>query len=428
MAETVRVMATSRHAGGSLADTRRDERWFSALVANSSDIITVLDAEGLVKYSSPAAMHVFGYPSGFMMGRSAFELLHPDDLERVQTQFLAELTTPGPGRPIEFRMRAADDSWRYVEAIGSNLLDDPDVEGIVINTRDVSDRKAAETALQESEERYRLLVEHTPDAIAVHCDGLVVYINPAGCMLLGAADPSEVVGRELARFVHPENRDRVEKQLRSNHDIVPLRAERIVRIDGSVIDVEAVTIPTSFRGRPAAQIVARDVTDQRRDEAELARRALHDPLTGIANRELLHDRLDSAVVRAQRREGCVTLLFIDLDNFKQINDRFGHAVGDRLLIEVAQRFAAATRDGDTLARYGGDEFLVLCEDVDDDDEMRVLAARLLATLDPPFIVNGEDVPISASVGTARSTYLRPDELIHAADRDMYRAKEQLRAE
>jgi diguanylate cyclase (GGDEF)-like protein/PAS domain S-box-containing protein len=423
------VMTTSSHArGSSLADTR-GERWFSALVANSSDIITVLDAEGRVKYSSPAAMHVFGYPAGFMMGRSAFELLHPDDIERVQSQFLSELATPGPGRPIEFRMRAADDSWRYVEAIGSNLLDDPDVEGIVINTRDVTDRKAAEAALQESEERYRLLVEHTPDAIAVHCDARIVYINPAGCSLLGATDATQIVGSELLQFMHPEDRDRVGAQLRrSTDEIVPLREERIVRLDGSVIDVEAVTIPVRFGGRPAAQIVARDVTDRRRDEAELARRALHDPLTGIANRELLHDRLCGAVVRAQRRQCCVTLLFIDLDNFKQINDRFGHAVGDRLLTEVAQRLAAATREGDTLARYGGDEFLVLCEDVADDAEMRSLAARLLATLEPPFAVDDDEVPISASVGTARSSCLSPDELIHAADRDMYRAKEHLRSE
>jgi len=421
-------MTTSRRTGGRLTEAGRGERWFSALVQNSSDIITVLDAEGRVKYSSPAAMRVLGYPPGFMMGRSAFELLHGDDLERVQTQFLAELATPGPGRPVEFRMRAADGSWRYVEAIGSNLLDDPGVKGIVINTRDITDRRAAEAALHESEERYRLLVEHTPDAIAVHCDGRVVYINSAGLSLLGATYPGHVVGSELFRFVHPDDRERVAAQLnRSPREIVPLRAERIVRLDGTVVDVEAVTIPTRFRGQPAAQIVARDVTRQRRAEAELARRALHDPLTGIPNRELLHDRLREAVARAQRNRCCVTLLFIDLDNFKQINDRFGHATGDRLLCEVTQRLAAAARDGDTLARYGGDEFLVLCEDVADDGEVQSIAKRLLATLESPFTVADDDVLISASIGMVRSSDMSPEQLIHAADRDMYRAKQELRA-
>jgi diguanylate cyclase (GGDEF)-like protein/PAS domain S-box-containing protein len=423
-------MTTSSRTGPSpLAQGGRSERWFAALVENSSDIVTVLDAEGRVKYSSPAAMHVFGYPAGFMMGHSAFELLHPDDVERVQMQFLAELATPGPGTPVEFRMCAADGTWRYVEAIGSNLLDDPDVEGIVINTRDISDRKAAEAALQESEERYRRLVDHTPDAIAVHCDGRVVYINPAGCALLGATDPAQIVGLELARFVPPEDRDSLTTELtRSNFDVVPLRVERVTRLDGTIVEVEAVTIPITFEGQPASQVVARDVTDQRHAEAELARRALHDPLTGIANRELLHDRLHGSVVRSQRRGASVTILFIDLDNFKQINDRFGHAAGDRLLIEVTDRLSAATRDGDTLARYGGDEFIVLCEDVADDNEMRQVAARLLATLDAPFMVADEEVIISASVGSARSSYMSPEELIHAADRDMYRIKEKVRAQ
>src|SRR5260370_666693 len=118
----------------------RDEVRVGALVEFSSDIITVLDAEGRVIYSSPAAQRLFGYEFGFMRGRSAFDLVHPDDLDRVLSQFLAEMANPGPGEPVEFRMRHDDGSWRHVEAVGSNRLDDPPRHGVVIITPHSCDR------------------------------------------------------------------------------------------------------------------------------------------------------------------------------------------------------------------------------------------------------------------------------------------------
>jgi len=403
------------------------EAWFGALVAHSSDIITVLDAGGRVKYSSPAAMRIFGYEPGFMLGQSAFDLVHPDDLEHVRSQFVAELATPGPGRPIEFRMRSADGTWRDVEAVGTNLLDEPGVEGVVINSRDITDRKRAEAALRESEERYRRLVEHTPDAIAIHCGGKLVYINPAGLALLGADRVDQVLGLALLDFVDPQYRAVVSERMQlATREIVALREERIVRLDNSVVDIEAVAIPTTFEGQPAAQVVARDVTDSRRAEADLAHRALHDPLTELANRELLLDRLNHALARGERTGRRVALLFIDLDGFKEINDCFGHTAGDEVLVKVSARLAQATRAGDTIARYGGDEFLVLCEELSGDDEIEAIVARVLASLDAPFDLAGTDVAVSASIGTATAHGGRADDLIREADEAMYRIKQQRR--
>jgi len=158
---------------------------------------------------------------------------------------------------------------------------------------------------------------------------------------------------------------------------------------------------------------------------EMHTRSLHDPLTGLANRDLLLDRLSHALQRAERRKGHVAVLFLDLDEFKLVNDGFGHAAGDELLVQVGQRLRAQLRGSDTAARLGGDEFVLVCEDlVDLDDSVRI-ANRIAAALRPPFIIDGREVSMSASIGVAvpPSTTQAPHELLQDADRAMYRAKQ-----
>src|SRR5205807_8688834 len=145
-----------------------------------TDLIPLLDAEGRVRYSSPAAMRVLGYPEGYWRGSNVFELVHPDDAPRVAATFASRLDQPGLTEPIEFRMRHADGSWRYMEAIGNNLLEDPAVRGVVVTTRDVTERREVEDALRVSEARFRSLVQKGYDVIAV-CDasGIVRYVSPS---------------------------------------------------------------------------------------------------------------------------------------------------------------------------------------------------------------------------------------------------------
>lgn len=180
----------------------------------------------------------------------------------------------------------------------------------------------------------------------------------------------------------------------------------------------------SADGSPAYLMVqAEDITERRLAEDRLTYLALHDPLTGVANRLALLDRLALAIARTRRRPDSLAVLLLDLDGFKEVNDRAGHAVGDRLLAEVAARLAATVRPGDTVARLGGDEFVVVLEDLDHAAEAPAVAARVQHALGAPFRVAGRRSSVTASIGIAVAGFQEhPDRLLRHADIAMYRAK------
>ena len=155
--------------------------------------------------------------------------------------------------------------------------------------------------------------------------------------------------------------------------------------------------------------------------------SLHDPLTGLANRSLILDHLHLALARAGRRSALAAVIFLDLDDFKPINDTFGHSAGDEILVRIAERLRSAVRPSDTLGRWGGDEFVVVCEDLERASDAPAIVARLAAAFDEPFTVQGTDLHVTASIGVAVSGGGgdRPTALIHAADAAMYRVKHHL---
>jgi diguanylate cyclase (GGDEF)-like protein/PAS domain S-box-containing protein len=178
---------------------------------------------------------------------------------------------------------------------------------------------------------------------------------------------------------------------------------------------------------PPVGIVAstHEVTELKRAQNKLAHQAVHDPLTGLANRVLLSDRLTQALLRMERQPGRIALLFVDLDHFKEINDTYGHDAGDRLLVEVAERLTALARRLDTVARFGGDEFVLLCDKLRSDEDVRVVADRVVRALAEPFVDNGIELNITASVGVVMTAdpYAGGEDLLRDADAAMYQAKE-----
>ena len=297
--QVVAVRESSRLLAESTA--RRSEARFSSLIQNSSDVVAVVGLDGVVSYLTPSVERMFGYEPTDLVGSSLIDLAHPDDRQRAAI-YVAEVVSMAGGAPAsEWRIRHRDGSWLHVEVIGTNLLDDPNVGGVVLNLHDVTQRKALED--------------------------------------------------------------------------------------------------------------------------QLTHQAFHDPLTGLANRALFRDRVEHALRRRRRFAGSVAVLFLDLDDFKTVNDSRGHMVGDRLLVEVAERLGSCLRSGDTAARLGGDEFAVLLEDASDMAEAGTVAERIIEALREPLRLEDCGMSISASIGIALSGPKDgPDELLRNADVAMYAAK------
>jgi len=282
-------------------------------------------------------------------------------------------------------------------------------------------------ARRQSEERYRELVELSPDAILVHCEGRYVFANRAAIQLLGAADASQLLERDAYSIVHPDfehlSRARVQRIYEERTE-VPRTELKYVRLDGVVIDVEVSSRYFLYAGKPAIQTIFRDVTERKRFEERLAVLAQYDVLTGLPNRSLFYDRLRQATVRARREQTMVGLLFLDLDRFKYINDTLGHAAGDRVLKTVAERLKAFLREIDTIARLGGDEFTVIIEGVNEPSQVSSVAEKIRSALSEPIVLDGRDLLVSASVGI--TLYPRDaddiEHLVKNADIAMYHAK------
>jgi diguanylate cyclase (GGDEF)-like protein/PAS domain S-box-containing protein len=282
------------------AAVRASEARFRSLVQHSSDLIFVIGADGMIQFASSSASRLIGYEADTLVGMSLVALAHADDSEAVSSFVKVAASLPGVSPPAEWRMRGTDDTVVQVEAIASNRLADEAVRGIVVNARDVGERKA--------------------------------------------------------------------------------------------------------------------LLDQ------LAHQAFHDPLTGLANRALFYDRVSHALELSQREGRTVTVLFLDLDGFKQVNDTMGHAEGDHLLRMVANRLRACARATDTVARLGGDEFAVLVEDTAVARSTERLIERIREQMAFPFTLAGREARISASVGSASAIGGEVDEVLRHADVAMYAAK------
>ena len=276
--------------------------------------------------------------------------------------------------------------------------------------------------------RYRALFERSPVAMALFDDdGRFFEVNDAACDLLRRSR-EELLSLAWDEVVHPDERAlsqaarlRVIAAGSATH-----RVERRVPLpDGTEVRVRLTTVRLlDGGGRPGCLTSFEDVTASREIEGQLLHAALHDSLTGLPNRRLLLERLGQALARSRRDGRDVAVLFLDLDHVKRVNDSLGHDAGDALLAAVAHNLAEAVRDTDSVARLGGDEFVVVCEEVHGDEEVDILAGRILEAISTPVEISGHRVVVTASLGvvTPESASVDPRDLLRHADAAMYHAK------
>ncbi|MFF4255055.1 aminotransferase class I/II-fold pyridoxal phosphate-dependent enzyme [Streptomyces sp. NPDC001663] len=281
-----------------------------------------------------------------------------------------------------------------------------------------------EIVRRESEAYFRTLVRNTSDVILiVEDDNTIRYASPSAATVFGTAD---LVGTSLPELVDSHDRHRAARELTAVRETGPRATHDHWWVRHRAGRVEVEVRCSDFRDeRTVAGLVVtlRDVTEQRRLAHELTQRAFHDSLTGLPNRTLLQERIERALLRGRRESSLTCLLFIDLDDFKLVNDTLGHSAGDHLLVAVGNRLSKTLRRTDTAARLGGDEFAVLMEDAREPLDAELLAAQVIQTLTRPFTLAEESVTISASVGvaTARDS-TDAQELLGHADLALYAAK------
>jgi diguanylate cyclase (GGDEF)-like protein/PAS domain S-box-containing protein len=542
----------------------RSEERFRALTQNASDIVTLLGADGIIRYQSPSVERILGYQPEEMIGENAFDYVHPEDLARVQSRFAEGLADADLRPSTEYRFRHKDGTWRYLESVGSNLLGNSDVGEFVVNSRDVSERVRAEKRLRQAESRYRSLVERMPAVTYIQEIGSsdsAMYMSPQIEALTGYS-PEECMDTDLRwRMVHPDDRKRLQSEderalepgevfateyrvIHRDGQIVWVRNEAVVveeevggsrywqgfmlditerkyaeealrRSEASLAEAQRIARlgswewdlktgevwwsgetyriygfepdevsprldilgelfhpedrhllraildkapyndePIDFehrivradaeirwihrrgevvRGEETLRLIGtiHDITRQKALEERLQHQALHDPLTDLPNRRLFVDYLKGALERTRRRKNHnIAVLFMDLDDFKVVNDSLGHEVGDHLLLAVGQRLKGCLRRGEVVARLGGDEFTLLLEGISSAGEAEKVAERLIRELRAPFAVEGHLIFATISIGIALSDSVgrgQGDLLLRAADIALYRAKDKTKA-
>jgi diguanylate cyclase (GGDEF)-like protein/PAS domain S-box-containing protein len=389
---------------------------------------------GVMLDANSTLVKILGYPDVQSLLKTHVGDLYQNPEDRRRWQRV--LVGASSAQSFEARVRRFDGAVIWVRfTVRAVRGEDGEILRYDGALEDITARHRAEEALRSSEERFRSLVQNASDLICIlDAQGIVRYESPSHRRVLGT-EPEQHVGRSLPELVHPEDRPVLENALRQlveePREIVTFEYRLLHGDDGGWRALESTA--SNLLSQPAvAGIVlnAHDITDHKRAEAKLLHDALHDELTGLANRALFMDRLRHSMARSRREPELLTaVLFLDLDRFKIVNDSLGHLVGDELLIQISASLAAALRPSDTIARVGGDEFAILVEGGRDVSDAVRVAERIHDRLTTAINLGGHEVFVTASIGIAVHTpeYERPEDLLRDADTAMYRAKSSGRA-
>jgi diguanylate cyclase (GGDEF)-like protein/PAS domain S-box-containing protein len=382
-----------------------------------------------VDWATTSVEQIFGYTLDEILERGCWRCyVHPDDLP----EFDRNITHLAQGQRSECELRifAKDGSIHYIRAYSIATQADGGRHRLYGACQDVTDRKRAEDALRESEARFRAMAEQSADWIwSIDTQGRQIYSNQRGVANLGYSVEA-FFAMDMGNMVHADDLPLLRETLEHAISMEQGWQNVILRWrhrNGSYRTLESNASPLfSEAGQLIGfQGVDRDITERRLAEARIEFLAHHDVLTGLPNRVLLRDRFEHALAQAKRSQSHVAMLFLDLDNFKVVNDTLGHAAGDDLLLEVVTRLSYCTRDSDTISRQGGDEFILLLNDVHGMEAVERVAAEILGRLSEPVEINGHVLNASGSIGIA--VYPEDgddfDSLLQKADTAMYNAKD-----
>jgi diguanylate cyclase (GGDEF)-like protein/PAS domain S-box-containing protein len=410
----------------------KSEERYRTIMDETHDDYFEVDLAGNYTFVNDAFCRSVGYSSEELIGMN-YRVTNPrDDAKKIYEAFHQVYLTGKPVKAITFKFVRKDGSFGAGELSAFPLRNENgDIIGFRGVSHDVSERIRMEEALRRSEEKYRTILEEIEEGYyEINRAGNITFVNKAACRQFGRSE-EELMGMNYRDYVPKEDVKSVYKAWNKVYRTgEPLQSYPfvIVRKDGTQIFLENSVSP--LRNKEGKIIgfraVSRDVTEHKQYEQKLAEMATHDSLTGLPNRTLLSDRLTMGLALSRRSGNKLAVLMLDLDKFKAINDTMGHAVGDELLKAVAERLTSVTRKSDTIARIGGDEFVLVLPQVSQPTNASRLAQRILNVFREPLIFDGHQLNITTSIGIA----VYPEDgkdieiLLKNADTAMYRAKEQ----
>ncbi len=443
------------------------ERRFRSLLSNISDTVSLLSAEGELLFTTGALNNALGYDAAFWSAATPLQLVHHDDLDRVAAAWELGLASPGVEITAEARMRTASGEWDDIVFTGVNLLHDPDVGGCVLTSRNITKLRRAERLASSQASVLELIARGAAlDEILDACLKIAddnrstgtsaVFLLEGDRLVPRAGTCAEPLADWLAQAPRHPTRSICDRAMATRSPAIvtdlaedpvndslqliaasvgfaagwsqPILSSATGEPIGSFCTVYPTPRPPTPHERVVGEVMSSLIAiaiERVESETRLAHQALHDGLTGLPNRTLLLDRLDHALRRRATTGHQIALLFCDVDRFKVINDSLGHGVGDELLVAFSERVVATVRAGDTVARFGGDEFVILIEDDAEGEAPIRLAEQIAAALEAPFVLpSGQEVYLTVSIGLALAgDHQTGDGWLRDADAAMYRAKE-----
>ena len=412
-------------------EVRQREELFRLIAENSSDCLATYRPDGTLLYVSPAVERIFGYTAQDLSGHSNFGLAHRDDIGHLMAALQRAIEDPETYQKVEVRLRHKAGHWMWTEITGHAILNGRGEVEIHTVSRDISEQRETQEALRRAEEKYRSIFENAVEGIfQTTPSGYYLDANSSLARIYGfdSVDELRSTFSDIAGQLYTDPNRRAEfVALMEQADEVSNFESQIRRKNGSMIWISenARVVRDEAGAILYYEGTVEDITATRNSKQRLLHDALHDQLTGLSNRTLFMDRLEQAFSRLDRHpDALFAVLFLDFDRFKNINDSLGHLAGDRLLKAIARRLQECLRPGDTVSRFGGDEFALLLQDVTDLSDATLVAERVQNAMRQPFQLGSQEVFSSASIGIAlgHGDYARAEDLLRDADMAMYRAK------
>lgn len=424
-------------------DSQRDSALqLRALIQAIPDLVWLKDTNGVYLSCNTRFEQFFGAPEAAIVGKTDYDFVVKEHADQFRQNDLIAMERGGPSRNEEWVTFASDGHREFLETTKTPLHDaQGQLIGVLGIGHDITERKHNEMALAESEARFRSVVELSLDAVVLHRNGKLLFVNPAAVRMFGAPDARALLDRPMMEMIHPDYHAIVLERVQAATEKGkpgPRIEEKYIRFDGTLFDAEVQSQPITLSGQAAVMVTVRDITERKAAEAKMHHMAFFDALTGLPNRRMLGDRLGLAMAACKRSGNFGALMFLDMDNFKPLNDTHGHEVGDLLLIDVARRLTSCLREVDTVARFGGDEFVVLLGELASDTATATqlaagVAEKIRASLASPYLlkVKRHDQPTttvehhcSASIGVVVFNHtVSQTDVLKWADQTLYDAKD-----